>query len=58
MALKGHTNKNLASLLNVSEASISSKLNENGTEFKQGEIAAIAKEYNLTPDQIIAIFFD
>lgn len=58
MALKSHTNKDLASLLNVSEVSISSKINENGTEFKQSEIAIIAKEYNLTPEQIQAIFFD
>ena len=57
MVIKGHTNKDLASLLDVSETSISSKINENGTEFKQGEIAIIAKEYNLTPEQIKAIFF-
>lgn len=58
MVLNGHTNKDLASLLNVAKSSISSKINENGSEFKQGEIAIIAKEYNLSPEQIKAIFFD
>lgn len=58
MVLNGHTNKDLASLLNVTETSVSSKINENGSEFKQSEIAIIAKEYNLTPEQIQAIFFD
>ena len=58
MVLNGHTNKDLASLLNVTKSSISSKLNENGSEFKQGEIAIIAKEYGLTPEQIRDIFFN
>ena len=58
MVLNGHTNKDLAKLLNVTKSSISSKINENGSEFKQGEIATIAKAYNLTPEQIKAIFFD
>ena len=58
MVLHGHTNKELATLLNIAQSSVSSKINENGSEFKQGEIAIIAKEYNLTPEQIAAIFFD
>lgn len=57
MALHGDTNKDLASLLNITEQSVSSKINENGTEFKQGEIAKIATKYNLTPEQIATIFF-
>jgi hypothetical protein len=58
MVLNGHTIKDLALLLNIAQSSVSSKINENGSEFKQGEIATIAKEYNLTPEQIAAIFFN
>lgn len=58
MALHGHTNKDLADLLCISEQSVSSKINENGTEFKQGEIRRIKDEYNLTPEEVDAIFFD
>lgn len=57
MALHGDTNKDLATLLCLSEQSISSKINENGTEFKQGEIARIREKYNLTPEQVAEIFF-
>lgn len=58
MVLNGHTIKDLALLLNIAQSSVSSKINENGSEFKQGEIAIIAKEYSLTPEQIAAIFFN
>ncbi len=58
MALHGDTNKDIAELLNISEQSVSCKINENGTEFKQGEISKIAIRYNLTPDEVVAIFFD
>ena len=56
MALHGDTNKDIAELLGISEQSVSCKINENGTEFKQGEIAMISKRYNLTAEQIAAIF--
>ena len=58
MALHGDTNKDIAELLGISEQSVSCKINENGTEFKQGEIAKIAEKYNFTPDEVVAIFFD
>jgi predicted transcriptional regulator len=58
MTLHGDTNKDIAELLGISEQSVSCKINENGTEFKQGEIAKIAEKYNLTPDDVVAIFFD
>jgi DNA-binding XRE family transcriptional regulator len=58
MVLHGHTNKDLADLLGISEQSVSSKINENGTEFKQGEIAKIRDEYELSPEQVDEIFFD
>jgi hypothetical protein len=58
MALHGDTNKDLAELLEISEQSVSCKINENGTEFKQGEIAKIKDKYHLSPTEVDAIFFD
>lgn len=57
MVLHGDTNKTLADYLDISEQSVSAKMNENKTEFKQGEIAMIQKRYHLTPEQISNIFF-
>lgn len=57
MVLHGHTNKDLADVLNISEQSVSDKINERKTEFKQGEIAKIRDCYNLSPEQIESIFF-
>ena len=57
MVLHGDTNKDLAVLLEISEQSVSGKINEKGTEFKQGEIAKIRDRYNLTPKQVESIFF-
>ena len=58
MALHEDTNKDLAELLNISEQSISAKINENGTEFKQGEIIKIKDRYKLSPVEVDAIFFE
>jgi predicted transcriptional regulator len=57
MVLHGDTNKDLAKLLGKTEQSISNKINEKGTEFTQGEIAKIKGKYNLTAEQVEAIFF-
>ena len=57
MVLNGDTNKDLAELLGISEQSVSGKINEKGTEFKQGEIAKIKDHYNLSPEQVKSIFF-
>lgn len=57
MALHGDTNKDLAELLEISEQSVSAKINENGTEFKQGEITKIKDKYKLSPIEVDAIFF-
>lgn len=57
MVLHGDTNKSLAAFLGISEQSVSNKINENGTEFKKGEIAKIKERYNLTCDQVDRIFF-
>lgn len=58
MVLHGDTNKTLAEYLGISERSVSDKINENGTEFKQYEIAAIISRYNLTATQTKDIFFN
>ena len=58
MTLHGDTNKDIAELLGISLQSVSCKINENGTEFKQGEIAKIKDRYNLSPAEVDAIFFD
>ena len=57
MALYGDTNKTLAAFIGISEQSFSNKVNENGTEFKKGEIAKIKERYHLTCDQVDRIFF-
>ena len=57
MVLHGDTNKTLANYLGISEQSLCNKINENGTEFKKGEIMKIKVRYNLTCDQIDRIFF-
>ena len=57
MVLNNDTNKTLADFLGISEVSVSNKINENGTEFRQGEIAMIKERYNLSPEQTEEIFF-
>ena len=57
MVLYGDTNKTLADYLGITEQSLSNKINENGTEFKQSEIKRIKIRYNLTADQVDLIFF-
>ena len=57
MVLHGDTNKTLADYLGITEQSLGNKINENGTEFKQGEIKRIKIRYNLTAEQADLIFF-
>lgn len=57
MVLHGDTNISLAKYLGITEQSLSNKINENGTEFKQGEIARIKDRYNLDGEMIDNIFF-
>lgn len=57
MVLNGDTNKSLAEFLGITEQSVCNKINENGTEFKQGEIAKIKERYKLSAEEVEAIFF-
>jgi DNA-binding XRE family transcriptional regulator len=57
MALYGDTSKELAKALGITEQSVSSKMNENGSEFKQGEITKIKNRYKLSPADVDVIFF-
>lgn len=57
MVLFGDTNASLSKYLGITEQSLSNKINENGTEFKQGEIAKIKARYNLDSDLVDRIFF-
>lgn len=57
MVLHGDTNETLANYLNISVQSLSNKINERGTEFKQGEICKIKEKYNLDNDMVDRIFF-
>ena len=57
MLLNGDTNASLAEYLGITEQSVSNKINEKGTEFKQGEITKIKSRYNLDCDMVDRIFF-
>lgn len=57
MTLHGDTIKDLASYLGKTEQIVSKKINEKGTEFKQGEIRKIIARYGLTCEQVDRIFF-
>lgn len=57
MVLHGDTNASLAEFLGITEQSVSNKINENGTEFRQGEITKIKARYSLDSDMVDRIFF-
>ena len=56
MVLNGDNIVSLANYLGISEQSFRNKMRENGTSFKQGEIAMIVARYKLTPDETMTIF--
>lgn len=59
MKLHGDTGTSLAKFLRIARTTFSAKINEtNGAEFTQGEIARIKEKYSLSPEDVIAIFFD
>ena len=57
MVAHGDKNSDLAAYLGITEQSVSNKINESGTDFKQGEIKKIAERYDLDNDQVCRIFF-
>lgn len=57
MVRNGDTNASLAAYLGISEQSVSNKINESGTEFKQGEILKIKARYGLDSEMVDRIFF-
>lgn len=57
MTRYGDTNASLAEYLGITEQSVSNKINENGTEFKQGEIFKIKAKYRLDSEMVDRIFF-
>jgi predicted transcriptional regulator len=56
MALKGHRDTDLATLIGVSNAAVSSRI-KGTTEFSRQDIAKIIKRYELTPEETNEIFF-
>lgn len=57
MVLNNDTYSTLADYLELSEASVCNKVNENGTEFKQGEIAKIKVRWDLDSEMVDRVFF-
>lgn len=58
LAENGETRKELAELLGISRVTLSRKMSENGdSSFTQPEISTIKHHYNLSCEQVDAIFF-
>lgn len=55
MALHGDRDKDLASALGLTPSRFSEKINGKN-DFKKGEIIATQKRYNLTSEEVVAIF--
>lgn len=59
MALNGDTGGDLAEYLGISQVTFSRKINEtDGAEFSQNEVSMIKARYDLTPDELVDIFFN
>ena len=58
MVLNGDTLVTLSEVIGCTKETLSRKINEwEGSEFTQSEIKAIRDYYNLTPEEVNAIFF-
>ena len=58
MKLHGDNQSKLANALGISLARFNAKLNEtDGAQFTQGEIQKVKERYNLTGEEVDAIFF-
>lgn len=51
------TGEELAKALKITRQTLSRKLNSDGADFTQGEIATIQRRYQLSGDRIAEIFF-
>lgn len=59
MKLYGDTQEGLAAYLGLSTQRVNAKINgTGGAEFTQGEIGKIKEIYNLTDEEVVAIFFN
>lgn len=55
----GDTQGELAKMMGVTRATLSNKMSEkNKASFTQPEISFIKERYNLSPEEVDAIFFD
>lgn len=58
IVLNGDTQGVLAKVMGCSQQTLSAKINEKeGSEFTQSDIRAIKDRYDLTPEEVDAIFF-
>jgi DNA-binding XRE family transcriptional regulator len=58
MKLHGDNQEDLAEYIGISLTTFNTKLNETGgAEFRQGEIQKIKEKYDLTSEEVDAIFF-
>lgn len=55
-AAHGHTQKDVAAMLDITEQTLSAKVNGE-TDFKHSEIKILIDRYGLTPEQVDEIFF-
>ncbi|WP_202620385.1 hypothetical protein [Emergencia sp. 1XD21-10] len=57
MKLHGDTMGDVAKYLGIARSTLSSKVNEHGSEFSKSEIVKIKERYNLSADEVDLIFF-
>ena len=57
MIKNGDTQQQLAKSMGISLSVLNAKINENKTEFKQGEMAFIKNRYSLSSGDMDMIFF-
>ena len=53
----GDTQETLSEAMGISMSRLNAKINSNGAEFTQKEIAFVKNRYNLSPAEVDAIFF-
>ena len=58
MVKNGDTQDTLAAAMGISLSRLNAKINSNKAEFRQNEILFIKRRYNLSPEEVDAIFFN